>query len=96
METNILELGLDSLERMEIVAALEDRFGGRFPEQVLLQMETCQEVVEAVEMYLGKTPRVKGAPATHVEIPPENYRFDLYPEYLALSKTCGRCKDPAW
>jgi 8-amino-7-oxononanoate synthase len=83
LETNILELGLDSLERMEIVAALEDTFGGRFPEQVLLQMETCQEVVEAVEMYLGKTPRVKGAPPT-AEIPPENYRFDLYPEYLAL------------
>jgi 8-amino-7-oxononanoate synthase len=83
LETNILELGLDSLERMEIVAALEDTFGGRFPEQVLLQMESCREVVEAVEMYLGKTPRVKGAPPT-AEIPPENYRFDLYPEYLAL------------
>jgi 8-amino-7-oxononanoate synthase len=83
LETNILELGLDSLERMEIVAALEDTFGGRFPEQVLLQMETCREVVEAVETYLGKTPRVKGAPPT-AEIPPENYRFDLYPEYLAL------------
>jgi 8-amino-7-oxononanoate synthase len=86
LETNILELGLDSLERMEIVAALEDTFGGRFPEQVLLQMETCQEVVEAVEMYLGKTPRVKGVPPATVEIPPENYRFDLYPEYLALKQ----------
>ena len=83
LETNIPELGLDSLERMEIVAALEDTFGGRFPEQVLLQMETCREVVEAVETYLGKTPRVKGAPPA-ADIPPENYRFDLYPEYLAL------------
>jgi 8-amino-7-oxononanoate synthase len=86
LETNILELGLDSLERMEIIAALEDTFGGRFPEQVLLQMETCQEVVEAVETYLGKTPRIKGAPAGAVEISPENYRFDLYPEYLALKQ----------
>jgi 8-amino-7-oxononanoate synthase len=86
LSTNILELGLDSLERMEIIAALEDTFGGRFPEQVLLQMETCQEVVEAVEMYLGKTPRVKGASAKHIEIPPENYRFDLYPEYHALKQ----------
>jgi 8-amino-7-oxononanoate synthase len=85
LETNILELGLDSLERMEIIAALEDTFGGRFPEQVLLQMETCQEVVEAVEMYLGKTPRIKGAPHA-VEIPLANYRFDLYPEYLALKQ----------
>ena len=31
-DTNIVELGLDSLERMEIVAALEEAFGGRFPE----------------------------------------------------------------
>jgi 8-amino-7-oxononanoate synthase/acyl carrier protein len=85
LETNILELGLDSLERMEIVAALEDRFGGRFPEQVLATMETCQEVVDAVETYLGKAPRAKGA-AAHAEIPPENYRFDLYPEYLALKQ----------
>jgi 8-amino-7-oxononanoate synthase len=86
LETNILELGLDSLERMEIIAALEDTFGGRFPEQVLLQMETCREVVEAVETYLGKTPRIKGAPPAATEIPPENYRFDLYPEYLALKQ----------
>jgi 8-amino-7-oxononanoate synthase len=86
LETNILELGLDSLERIDIITALEDTFGGKFPEQVLLQMETCQEVVEAVETYLGKTPRVKGAPREDVEIPPENYRFDLYPEYLALKQ----------
>ncbi|HEX3869683.1 MAG TPA: AMP-binding protein, partial [Pirellulales bacterium] len=31
LDTNITELGLDSLERMEILAALEERFGGRFP-----------------------------------------------------------------
>ncbi len=86
LETNILELGLDSLERMEIIASLEDTFGGRFPEPVLLQMETCQEVVEAVETYLGKTPRIKGGPSAAVEISPENYRFDLYPEYLALKQ----------
>lgn len=83
LETNILELGLDSLERMEIIAALEDTFGGRFPEQVLTQMETCREVVEAVESYLGKAPRVRGG-AGVAEVPPEHYRFDLYPEYLAL------------
>ncbi len=86
LETNILELGLDSLERMEIIAALEDTFGGRFPEDVLPQMETCREVVEAVEAYLGKAPK-KRTPRTSAEgIPPENYRFELYPEYLALKQ----------
>ena len=86
LETNILELGLDSLERMEIIAALEETFGGRFPEEVLPQMETCREVVEAVEAYLGTTPK-KRPPRTSAEgIPPENYRFELYPEYLALKQ----------
>ena len=41
LDTNIVELGLDSLERMEIVSSLEEAFGARFPEQVLPTIETC-------------------------------------------------------
>ncbi|HVW36658.1 MAG TPA: AMP-binding protein, partial [Pirellulales bacterium] len=62
LDSSIIELGLDSLERMEILASLEERFGGRFPEEVLPQLETCREVVDAVEKYLGG-----GRPAHHVE-----------------------------
>jgi 8-amino-7-oxononanoate synthase/acyl carrier protein len=86
LDTNILELGLDSLERMEIIAALEETFGGRFPEEVLPQMETCREVVEAVEAYLGTTPKKRPARTSAEGIPPEHYRFELYPEYLALKQ----------
>ncbi len=86
LDTNILELGLDSLERMEIIAALEEAFGGRFPEDVLPQMETCREVVEAVKAYLGTTPKKRPARTPAEGIPPENYRFELYPEYLALKQ----------
>ena len=57
LDSNILEMSMDSLERMEIVAALEDTFGGRFPEEVLPDMITVRDVVAAVEKYLGKTPR---------------------------------------
>src|SRR5690606_301205 len=40
-DTNIvLDLGLDSLERLEIARNLERTFGGRFPEQVLDEIET--------------------------------------------------------
>ncbi|MDZ4820675.1 MAG: aminotransferase class I/II-fold pyridoxal phosphate-dependent enzyme [Planctomycetota bacterium] len=87
IETNILELGMDSLERMEIIASLEDTFGGRFPEQVLSEMETCREVIAAVEKYLGTTPRAKGTIPADTEIPEANFRFDLYPEYLALKQS---------
>jgi len=84
LETNLLDLGMDSIERLEIVSSLEDTFGGRFPEAVLAQLETCGEVVQAVEQYLGKTPRQRGTGAA--QIPAEHYRFDLYPEYLALKQ----------
>nr|WP_255712796.1 aminotransferase class I/II-fold pyridoxal phosphate-dependent enzyme [Rhodopirellula sp. JC740] len=52
-ETNIvLDLGLDSLERLEIARNLERTFGGRFPEQVLDEIETIGQVATAVERYL--------------------------------------------
>ena len=90
LETNIVELGMDSIERMEIVAALEDIFGGRFPEAVLTTMETCGEVVAAVEQYLGKIPQQKTSKPA--EIPQENYRFELYPEYVALKQNIAAIK----
>ena len=40
LESNLLELGLDSLERTQIAATLEDAFGGRFPDEVLAEIET--------------------------------------------------------
>ena len=51
---NVLANTASSLERMEIVTALEETYGGRFPEQVLPQIETCREVVEAILAVLQK------------------------------------------
>ena len=84
LDSSIVELGLDSLERMEILASLEETFGGRFPEEVLPQIETCREVVAAVETYLGTAPRPRAISRSIHEIPPENYRFECFPEYLKL------------
>ncbi len=53
IETNIvLDLGLDSLERLEIARNLERTFGGRFPEQVLDQIDTIGQTAAAIERYL--------------------------------------------
>lgn len=53
-ETNIvLDLGLDSLERLEIARKLERTFGGRFPEQVLDEIETIGQTAIAVQRYLA-------------------------------------------
>ena len=53
LETNIvLDLGLDSLERLEIARKLERIFGGRFPEQVLDEIETIGQTAVAIGRYL--------------------------------------------
>ena len=84
LDTPIVETGMDSLERMEILASLEEKFGGRFPEEVLPDLDTTRELVEAVEKYLGTEPRPLSVRTADAEIPPANYRFDQFPEYVRL------------
>ncbi|NOZ40128.1 MAG: aminotransferase class I/II-fold pyridoxal phosphate-dependent enzyme [Planctomycetes bacterium] len=86
LDTNIVELGLDSLERIEIIAALEDTFGGRFPEAVLPEMETCGEVVEAIQQHLGGQVKAKMARPTRVIIPDEDHIFTKSADYLRLQE----------
>lgn len=53
LQTNmVLDLGLDSLERLEIARNLERTFGGRFPEEVLDEIETIGQTALAIERYL--------------------------------------------
>jgi 8-amino-7-oxononanoate synthase/acyl carrier protein len=85
LDSSIVELGLDSLERMEIVAALEDHFGGRLPDHVIAEMYTCREVIDAIQKHLvdGRDPR---RAARAAEVPSEDYRFDRFPEYVKLKQ----------
>jgi 8-amino-7-oxononanoate synthase len=85
LDTNILELGLDSLERLEIINLIEDRFGGRLPVEVLPDLETCRQVVEAVQKYLGK-PRKEAERPVDYQAPEECYRFAQFPEYRQLQE----------
>ncbi|MBN1912109.1 MAG: aminotransferase class I/II-fold pyridoxal phosphate-dependent enzyme [Pirellulales bacterium] len=87
LDSVITELGMDSLERMEIVASLEERFGGRFPEHILPEMETCRQVVEAVIQYLGSRPRERAATVGEAEIPTEYYRIAEFPECVQLQQS---------
>lgn len=95
LDTNIvLDLGLDSLERMQIANQLEEIFGGRFPEEVLQEIYTCREVAEAIQKHIGTEPKVRreitnaGAiRPTPEEVPPEYYTFAKMPEYLKLRET---------
>ncbi len=86
LDSSIVELGLDSLERMEVVASLEETFGGRMPEDVLMQIETCREVASAVDKYLGSPSRLRtGAPQDR-ETPAETYQIDQFPEIKRLEQ----------
>ncbi len=85
LDSNVMTLGLDSLERMEIAASLETQFGGRFPDDKLLEIETCRQISAAVEEYLGgslQTPSQQARPDSGV--PREYYCFDQMPEYRRL------------
>lgn len=59
VESAITELGMDSLERMEILNVLEETFGGRFPEMVLQDLITARDVAEAICKYFGQSDRLR-------------------------------------
>lgn len=86
METDIAGLGLDSLERMEIVADLEKAFGGRFTEDAILSMETCQDAADQVRLcLLGET--TEDSPEEAVGPQTSDYVFSESPEYRRLQAT---------
>lgn len=101
-QTNIvLDLGLDSLERLQIAHALEQTFGGRFPEDVLQDIETIAEVAQAIEQHIGTAALdrlrlavsetdVPADDAPQQEIQEDTYRFERFPEYLRLKQTMAQ------
>lgn len=86
LDTNISELGLDSLERMEILSAIEERFHIRFPEELMPQLETCRDVLNAIEQNLAQPAARTTLEGAASEVPAEYYRFDQFPEYQKLKK----------
>lgn len=96
-ETNIVvDLGLDSLERLQIANSLEEYFGGRFPDEVLQEIETVGEVAAAVEQYIanGKNgvahQNEVAPPPTRKkfdgEVPERYYQIEKMPEYLRFER----------
>jgi 8-amino-7-oxononanoate synthase/acyl carrier protein len=97
LDTNIVvDLGLDSLERLQIANSLEETFGGRFPDDVLQEIETIREVAQAIEQHLGSEPLAhppataepppRGELALGEPIPEAYYNFDKMPEYIRLQR----------
>lgn len=95
LETNIVvDLGLDSLERLNIAATLERIFGGRIPDDVLQEVETIREVAEAILTHIGSEP----IPVSSIDvaapiekksakpIPDANYEIEKMPEFTRVQR----------
>ncbi len=59
-ETTIQSLGLDSLDKIEFIFALEDEFKIKVPEGEV-NMTTLQDVVDLVDQLLPENRKVAGA-----------------------------------
>lgn len=94
LNTNIvIDLGLDSLERLQIANALEEHYGARFPEEVLQEIETVQEVVTAIIKHFDLSQEVRDrklavptAKRIDGEIPDEFFDFTKSPEVARFEK----------
>jgi 8-amino-7-oxononanoate synthase len=82
-ETPIAALGLDSLQRVELVAALERSFGRHLPDTVYSQASTLGDLAAAVQRHLIDHPHSNVSARA---IPAENYDVALFPEYLELKR----------
>ena len=82
-ETPLTALGLDSLQRLELAAALEKTFAGHLPDTVFSQAQTLGDLAEAVQKHLIDGPR-PDVPTG--QIPPEHYDFARFPEYGELKR----------
>ncbi len=81
--TPIIALGLDSLQRLELVGAIEKTFGGYMPDAAYCQAQTLGELAQAVQKHLIDGPKldVPGG-----QILPERYDFAQFPEYAQLKR----------
>ncbi|MEL7266773.1 MAG: aminotransferase class I/II-fold pyridoxal phosphate-dependent enzyme, partial [Planctomycetota bacterium] len=96
----VLDLGLDSLQRLQIARDLESRFGGRFPEEVLEEIETVGQIAaaitrdlpedsvrEAISRFRSGVARSTSTKVRRVPKEQQESDFDQFVEYERLQQT---------
>jgi 8-amino-7-oxononanoate synthase len=78
-ETPIAALGLDSLQRVELVAALEKSFGRHLPDTIYSQAKTLGDLAAAVQKHLFDH---RQSDVSAGLVPAESYDVARFPEYL--------------
>ncbi len=79
-DTSMIDIGLDSLEWMDVISRIESRFRVRLPETLIDEIETSRELADAVSGLLARKPNETASQA----VPEEDYIFEKSPEYLRL------------
>lgn len=99
LDTNIVvDLGLDSLERMSIASQLEEIYGGSFPNEILQEIETIREIALAITTHIGSQPLEQPVSTTATvtkprrfnssdELPASFYKIEEMPEFLRFERT---------
>lgn len=82
-DTPLAAMGLDSLQRLELAAALDKTFAGHLPDTVFNRAQTLEDLAQAVQTYLLDGPSPDVAPG---QIPPEHHEFARFPEYAELRR----------
>ena len=54
LETSLREVGIDSLDALNILFAIEDRFNTTIPDDVARSIETPKDMVSAIENILAE------------------------------------------
>ena len=83
LDTPIVVLGLDSLQRLGLVAVLEKTFGGRMPDAAYSDVQTLGQLAQAVQKHLIDGPESDVPPG---RILPEHYTVARFPEYVQLKR----------
>ena len=93
IDTNIVSLRLDSLERLDVAQSLATSFGGRLPDEVLQDVETVREVATAIQEHIGTEPiDGSGNSKTPVQqkfsgpIPEAYHKLDKMADFLRLKE----------
>jgi 8-amino-7-oxononanoate synthase len=82
-DTPLTALGLDSLQRVELAAALEKTFACRLPDTEFGAAQTLGELARAVQKYLDGHARLDALAA---QTPRAHFDFVRFPEYVELKR----------
>jgi long-chain acyl-CoA synthetase len=89
-----LDLGLDSMQRVELVAALEQALGGRAEESRLSEVYTVRQLVDVIRESAGRG-ETPASPAQYAAWPTILREEPTKPDVLALAQS-RRTKEALW